>query len=106
MSVVAWFLAWEWVNISLEYAVTAWVRLPRWFLSVVSVNLATHPVFVALIGRFGTSTGFVLPCEACIVGIEALLLMAIYGFCRWRLLLGVSLLMNLSSYATGLMIGG
>ena len=47
---------------------------------------------------------FVLPCEVAIVGVEALLLMAIYGFRRWRKMLGISLLMNATSYVTGLLI--
>ena len=101
MSGFLYYLAWEWINIALEYMATAWVKLPRWWLAVIGVNLATHPAFIVLLDRFGHSTSFILPCEVVIVGIEALLLMAIYGFRRWRFLLGLSLLMNAASYLTG-----
>ena len=104
MTAFLYYLVWEWINISLEYMATAWVRLPRWWLAVIGVNLATHPAFVVLLNRFGHSTFFVLPCEVVIVGIEALLLMAIYGFRRWRFLFGLSFLMNAASYLTGLVI--
>ena len=101
---VAWFLVWEWINVALEFTATAWVRLPRWFLAVVGVNLATHPVFMFLLGTFGQSMSFVLPCEIAIVLVEAVLLMSIYGFRRWRLLLCVSFLMNAASYLTGVLL--
>lgn len=104
MSAILGFLAWEWINISLEFAATAWVKLPRWFLAVVGVNLATHPVFTILLGTFGRSASFVLPCEAIIVCVEAILLMAIYGFNRWRRLLTLSFVMNGVSYVTGVLV--
>ena len=104
MNAFLYYLAWEWINISLEYMATAWVKLPRWWLAVVGVNLATHPAFVVLLNRFGHSASFVLPCEIVIFGIESLLLMAIYGFCRWRFLFGLAFLMNAASYLTGLVI--
>ena len=104
MSAILGFLAWEWINISLEFAATAWVRLPRWFLAVVAVNFATHPVFMLLLGTFGRSVTFVLPCEIAIALVEALLLMAIYGFCRWRLLFASSFVMNAASCFTGVLL--
>ena len=60
--------------------------------------------WVFLLGMFGQSTSFVLPCEIVIVLVEAVLLMSIYGFRRWRLLLCVSLLMNAVSYLTGVLL--
>ena len=80
MRALLYFAAWELINIALEYTATAWVKLPRWFLAVVAVNLATHPAFTLVLARFWHSLQAVLPCEAVIVCVEALLLMAIYGF--------------------------
>ena len=104
MTALCWFLAWEWINIALEYTVTAWVRLPRWFLAVAIVNLVTHPVFTLALHVFGRSTPFVLSCEVPIFLAEALMLMAAYGFQRGRLLFAASLLMNGTSYFTGLLL--
>jgi len=104
MKALCWFLAWEWINIALEYTATAWVRLPRWFLAVVAVNLATHPAFTLSLGAFGRSTLFVLSCEAAIFLAEALMLMAAYGSRHWRLLFAASLLMNVASCFTGLLM--
>jgi len=104
MRALLYFAAWEWINIALEYTATAWVKLPRWFLAVVAVNLATHPAFTFVLARFGHSLQVVLPCEAVIVCVEALLLMAIYGFSRWRLLVLASFAMNAASYLTGIMM--
>ena len=104
MNTFAYFFAWEWINIALEYTAVSWTRLPHLFCSIVGVNLVTHPILILLIEKFGRSMAFVLPCEVAIVGVEALLLMAIYGFRRWRKMLGISLLMNATSYVTGLLI--
>ena len=104
MKVFCWFIAWEWINIALEYTATAWVRLPRWFLAVVAVNLATHPVFTLALDVFGRSTPFIPACEAAIFLAEALMLMVVYGFHRWRFLLGISLLMNGASCCAGLLL--
>ena len=104
MRVLCWFLAWEWINIALEYTASSWVKLPRWFGAVVAVNIATHPAFTLALDVFGRAPSFVFPCEVFIALFEALLLMAVYGFRRWRLLLGVSFLMNGASYVTGILI--
>ena len=104
MNFCVYFFVWEWVNIALEYTAVSWTRLPHLFWSVVGVNLITHPILILLIGKFGRSTTFVLPCEVAIVGVEALLLTVIYGFRRWRKMLGISVLMNATSYVTGLLI--
>jgi len=104
MKALLYCLAWEWINIALEYTSVAWVRLPRLFWAVVGVNLITHPAFVVLLERFGRSPGFVVPCEVAIFAIEFLLLVLIYGGARWRLLLIVALLMNAVSYGTGLLL--
>jgi len=104
MSAFLCFIAWEWINIALEFTATAWVKLPRWFLAVVGVNLATHPMFMYLLGAFGNSAAFVFSCEVAIFFVEAFLLMSIYGFRRWRLLIGVSFLMNAASCFTGVLL--
>ena len=104
MNTFAYFVAWEWINIALEYTAVSWTRLPHLFWSIVGINLVTHPILVLLIEKFGRATAFVLPCEGGIVVMEALLLMALYGFRRWRKMLGISLLMNATSYVTGLLI--
>ncbi len=104
MGAILYYLAWEWINIALEYTAVAWVRLPKLFLAVVGVNLVTHPIFMCLLEQFGRDPMFILGCEVVIPVVEWLLLMAAYGRARWRLLLGVSFLMNAVSYVTGLLI--
>ena len=104
MGAILYYLAWEWINISIEYTTVAWVRLPKLFLAVVGVNLVTHPILMCLLEQFGRDPLFVLGCEVVIPVVEWLLLMAAYGRARWRLLLGVSFLMNIVSYGTGLLI--
>jgi len=104
MGALLYYLAWEWINIALEYTAVAWVRLPRLFLAVVGVNLVTHPIFMVLLGQFGHDPLLILGCEMVIPVVEWLLLVAAYGRARWRMLLGVSFLMNVVSYATGLLI--
>ena len=104
MESILYWLAWEWINISLEYTAVAWVRLPRLFWAVAGVNLVTHPVLVFLLERFGRDPFYILGCEIVIPFAEWLMLMAVYGRARWRLLLGISFLMNAVSYVTGLLI--
>lgn len=104
MSALLYFGAWEWINIALEYTASAWVKLPRWFLAVVTVNLATHPAFMLVLARFGRSFPLVLSSEIVIALFEAMLLMLMYGFRRWRFLLAASFLMNMASYLTGVLI--
>ena len=104
MSALLYYLAWEWINIAIEYTAVAWARLPRLFLAVVGVNLVTHPVFMVVLELFGRDPVLILGCEMVIPVVEWLLLMAAYGRARWRLLLGLSVLMNSVSYGTGLLI--
>ena len=104
MVALLYAIAWEWINIALEYTATAWTGLPRWWLAVVGVNLVTHPVFVAMLDVIGRSYSSVLPCEICIVIVEAVLLMMVYGFRRWRRILAASVVMNAASYVTGLLV--
>ena len=104
ISALLYYLAWEWINIAIEYTAVAWARLPRLFLAVVGVNLVTHPVFMVVLGLFGRDPVLILGCEMVIPVVEWLLLMAAYGRERWRLLLGLSVLMNSVSYGTGLLI--
>lgn len=104
MGTVLYYLAWEWVNIALEYTAVAWARLPRLFWAVVGVNLVTHPILMFLLERFGRDPLFILGCEFVIPVVEWLMLIGVYGRARWRLLLGVAVLMNAVSYLTGLLI--
>lgn len=97
-------LAWEWVNIAIEYTAAAWTRLPYLFWAVAGVNLVTHPVFMLLLERFGRDPLFILGCEIVIPVVEWLLLLVVYGRLRGRLLLGISFLMNAVSYGTGLLL--
>lgn len=103
MSALLRLLAWEWVNIALEYAATAgWAGLPRWGTAVAGVNLATHPVLMLVLARFGYAPGFVAACEAVVLAAEWGMLCAVYrGASRLRLL-ALAAAMNAASYATGL----
>lgn len=103
MSMLFRLLAWEWVNIALEYTATAgWARLPRWGAAVAGVNLVTHPVLMLVLARFGRDFGFVLACEGAVLAAEWGMLCAAYrGISRLRLL-GLATAMNAASYATGL----
>ena len=98
------FLAWEWINIALEYTAVAWTKLPRLGWAVIGVTLVTHPVFVLLLGVFGSETVFVVSCEAVIFAIECALLVACYGLKRWRFLALVAFVMNAASYLTGILM--
>lgn len=104
MKDIFYYLAWEWVNISLEYTAVAWVRLPRLFWAVAGVNLVTHPVFMFLLEWYDYSFTFILVCEAIIPFVECLILMIAYGRARWRMLLGIAVLMNAVSFGVGLLI--
>ena len=104
MAALCYFLAWEWINIALEYTAVSWARLPRLFLTVVGVNLVTHPIFTLLLVRFDRSPRFVLPCEAVIFLVEWAILVAVYGRTRWRRLGLVAFVMNAASYGTGLLM--
>ena len=104
MSEFCYFLVWEWVNVALEYTAVSWTRLPRLFLTVVGVNLVTHPLFTLLLTRFGRSPRFVGPCEAVIFLVEWALLIAVYGRARWRRLGLVAFVMNVASYGTGVLM--
>ena len=104
MSEFCYYLVWEWINISLEYTAVSWSRLPRLFLTVVGVNLVTHPLFTLLLARFGRSPRFVVPCEAVIFLVEWALLVVVYGRARWRRLGLVAFVMNAASYGTGVLM--
>ena len=104
MGAIIQFIAWEWINVGLEYTAVSWARLPRLFLTVVGVNLVTHPLFTLLLVRFGRDRQFVLGCEVVIFLVEWALLVAIYGRRRWRYLGLVSLVMNTVSCGTGVLM--
>ena len=105
---IVYFLAWEWINIALEYASVAWVRLPRFFLAVVGVNLVTHPALmfvlkrVFLIESFVDGPLIVLLCEVVVFLVEWACLVAVYGRAKAWLLGKAALIMNCVSLATGL----
>ena len=105
---VGYFLAWEWINIALEYTSVAWVRLPRFFLAVVGVNLVTHPALMFLLQRVFLVDGFadgpltVLLCEAGVFLVEWACLVAVYGRAKAWLLGRAALIMNCVSLGTGL----
>ena len=99
-------LAWEWVNIAVEYAVVAWVRLPRFGLAVAGVTRLTHPMLMCVLSRFGRDPLFILACEGCVVLVEWGILTLFYGWRRAGFLGWVALLMNGVSYGTGLLLDG
>lgn len=105
---IVYFLAWEWINIALEYASVAWVRLPRFFLAVVGVNLVTHPTLIFLLKRVFLIESFVdgpltvFLCEVVVFLVEWACLVAVYGRVKAWLLGKAALLMNCVSFATGL----
>ena len=104
MFVFIQFVVWEWINIALEYTAVAWARLPHLFLTVVGVNLVTHPIFTLLLAHFGRSPRFVVPCEAVIFLVEWALLVSVYGRSRWCRLGLVAFAMNVASYGTGVLM--
>lgn len=99
-----YYAAWEFINVALEYTATAWVRLPHWFWAIVGVNLATHPLFMFLLERFGREPLFVLACEGVIWTVECILLMLLYRKAPKGRLIAAGVVMNAVSYAIGLMI--
>lgn len=103
----AHFLAWEWINIALEYTTVAWVRLPRLFLAVVGVNLLTHPVLMCLLdftSRHVASSddwGMIVVLELIVFLVEWACLTAVYGWSKLKTCAVTSFVMNLVSFATG-----
>ena len=104
MSAFIQFIVWEWINIALEYTAVAWTRLPRLGWTVIGVNLATHPLFMFLLSRYGYETSFVLPCECVIFLVEWALLVLVYGRARGLFLGLVAFMMNAASYLTGVLM--
>ena len=104
LDMFAYYAAWEWLGISLEYTAGAWARLPRFFWAAIGVNLATHPLFVVLLHMVGYAPLFILACEVVICLVEWGLLCLIYRHHPRRRLLAVSLAMNVTSYVTSLLI--
>lgn len=104
METLVRFIVWEWVNIALEYAASAWTKLPRFGWAVIGVNLFTHPAFTLLLELYGREAVFVIVCEIVIFLVEWVLLTAFYGIARWRFLIFVSFIMNAVSCCTGLLI--
>ena len=104
LEMFAYYAAWEWLGISLEYTAGSWARLPHFFWAVVGVNLSTHPLFVFILHTVSRESMFVFACEVVICLVEWGILCLIYRrHLRSRLLL-VSLIMNATSYLTSLLI--
>lgn len=113
MSAILHILVWEWINIALECTATIGVRLPRFPLAVAGVNLVTHPMLMLLLSIWGREPRVVLPLEAVVVMAEGAMLCALYrgregedppSRVSGRFLFAVSLLMNATSYGTGLLL--
>jgi hypothetical protein len=123
MSAILHILVWEWINIALECTATIGVRLPRFPLAVAGVNLVTHPMLMLLLSIWGREPRVVLPLEAAVVVAEWAMLCALYrgraeevplprasrprpdnARPTGRFLFAVSLLMNATSYGTGLLL--
>ena len=98
-----YYLGWEWINLCLEEVAVMWWRVPRRFWAVVSVNLLTHPAFNLFVHRCEPTQLRLLVAELLVFVVEAVALAAIYRW-RWRECAVASLVMNLTSYATGLAI--
>lgn len=105
MSMLSVFLAFEIINIALEYTATGWwVRFPNWILSVVAVNLMTHPLLMIVIAHYGSQNSLVIPLELAIAVTEWLVLVFIHGRNNAYRLLLASFVMNATSYSTGLLL--
>lgn len=101
---IAYYVAWEWLGISLEYTAGAWARLPRFFRATVVVNLSTHPLFVVILNTVSREPSFVLACEFAICLAEWGLLCLFYRREPRLRLLAVAAAMNATSYLTSLLI--
>lgn len=96
-----WFLAGEWLTLALEYAATAWIRLPRWFWALMTVNLTTHPALMYAVHRAGLSCQVVVFGELSAVLAEGAMLSIMYRrACSWWKMFAVSAWMNAVSYYT------
>lgn len=101
---IAYYVAWEWLGISLEYTAGSWARLPRFFWATVAVNLSTHPLFVVILNTVSREPLFVLACEFLICLAEWGLLCLFYRREPRGRLLAVAATMNMTSYLTSLLI--
>lgn len=101
---IAYYAAWEWIGISLEYTAGAWARLPRFFWATAAVNLSTHPLFVVILNTVSRKPSFILACELAICLVEWGLLCLFYRREPRLRLLAVATVMNATSYLTSLLI--
>ena len=97
----------DWLAIALEFAATAWVRLPHWFLALACVNMLTHPALTYAVHRIGYSMPVVASGELLVVLVEGAVLALLYRGRApgWRMFL-VAAWMNAVSYATGVLLFG
>ena len=102
---IPYWIALEWINVSLEYTAVCWVKLPRLFLAVLAVNLATHPAFMVFLPRFHGNFLRVLAAEMVIWLVEGIVLAIIYRRkAGIPFLFFMAFLMNTVSYGTGLLL--
>ena len=102
---IPFWIALEWINVSLEFSSVCWVRLPRLFWAVLAVNLVTHPAFMVLLPRLGNDFLRVLAAEIVIWLVEGTLLAVIYRRkAGISFLFFVAFLMNAVSYFIGILL--
>lgn len=98
-------VVWEWVNVALEIAAVSWIRLPRFPLAVALANIATHPLLMVAVNRWGRGMEVVLPLEAAAALVEWAILAGIY---RRKAspgkMLAAALAMNATSFGTGVLL--
>jgi len=103
---VLYSIAWEWINICLEYTSISWLRLPKRFLSVLYVNLLTHPLFVLCFPDAGQNGKELILCEIVIFLVEGVVLTLFYERHKWKQTFLAAFVMNASSCLTGVLLIG
>lgn len=104
MAEFAYCLAWEWINIAMEYTAGSWARLPRFFWVAVALNLATHPLFIWFVDRYDRASWAMFAGEAVVWTVEWALLCIWYRKVSRLKLLAVSVSMNAASWLTGVLL--
>lgn len=99
-----YYIAWEWINVAIEYTAGSWSRLPRFFAATVLVNLLTHPLLTIMLLWQGPSVILVLTGEVLAFLVEAAVLKLLYRRLAWGRVLSISFAMNVTSFVTGLFV--
>lgn len=105
---VLFYFAGDFLAVALEFAATAWVRLPRWFMALVTVNLCTHPALTYAVSRLGRTPAVIIVGETLVVLVETGLLKLLYrrqAVSTGRFFL-IALWMNAVSYLVGVCLFG